>query len=160
MIDESLDIGSNPSQQKGTEPVQNHQLRHYLTLSSEITAGSDRSWSTFSAMHSNLKSRGCIISVSSRVVEDNELEIFFTVKDTGIGISQDNMNELFEPFTKLERTISRKRDGVGLGLAITKNLVELMGGRIWAENPRSGHGLPLHDFGRNHPWRATGFWKN
>jgi len=44
------------------------------------------------------------------------------------------MNEIFEPFTQVERTLSRKRDGVGLGLAITKNLVELMGGTIRAES--------------------------
>jgi CheY-like chemotaxis protein len=44
------------------------------------------------------------------------------------------MDRLFEPFGQLEHTISRKRDGVGLGLAISRNLVEQMGGKIWAES--------------------------
>ena len=77
---------------------------------------------------------GISVSVSSRAVEGVRRQILFSVKDTGIGIPQDKMSNIFEPFTQLERTISRKRDGVGLGLAITKNLVELMGGTIWAES--------------------------
>ena len=60
--------------------------------------------------------------------------IHFKVSDTGIGISQDKVNTIFEPFTQVERVISRKRAGVGLGLAISKRLVELMGGKIWAES--------------------------
>ncbi len=74
------------------------------------------------------------ISVSSKVVEGNDREILFVVRDTGIGIPQDKMNRLFQPFGQLERVISRKRDGVGLGLAISKKLVELMRGEIWAES--------------------------
>jgi PAS domain S-box-containing protein len=74
------------------------------------------------------------VSVSSKVVDGDRHQIFFQVKDTGIGIPQEKMNEIFEPFTQVERTLSRKRDGVGLGLAITKNLVELMGGTIRAES--------------------------
>jgi signal transduction histidine kinase/ActR/RegA family two-component response regulator len=77
---------------------------------------------------------GISVSVSSRAVEGIRRQIFFSVKDTGIGIPQDKMSKIFEPFIQLERTISRKRDGVGLGLAITKNLVELMGGTIRAES--------------------------
>jgi PAS domain S-box-containing protein len=78
------------------------------------------------------------VSVSSKSVDGDRHQIFFAVKDTGIGIPQDKMNQLFQPFTQLERTLSRKRDGVGLGLAITKNLVELMGGKIWAESTPQG----------------------
>ena len=74
------------------------------------------------------------VLVSSKTIEDNKHQILFTVKDTGIGIPQDKINRIFEPFTQLERTISRKRDGVGLGLAISKKLVELMGGKIWVES--------------------------
>jgi CheY-like chemotaxis protein len=79
------------------------------------------------------------LSVSSKAVDGDRRQLFFEVKDTGIGIPQNKMNELFVPFNQLERTLSRKRDGVGLGLAITKNLVELMGGKIWAESaPNQG----------------------
>jgi len=79
------------------------------------------------------------VSVSSKVIEDNKRQILFIVKDTGIGIPQGKMNQLFQPFTQLERTMSRKCEGAGLGLAISKKLAELMGGRIWA-NSESGKG--------------------
>ncbi len=74
------------------------------------------------------------LSVSSRVIEGYERRILFAVKDTGIGIPQDKMDRLFQPFAQLEYVISRKRDGAGLGLAICKKLVELMNGEIWAES--------------------------
>ncbi len=74
------------------------------------------------------------VSFSSKVIEGNRRQITFSVKDTGIGMPQDKMDRLFQPFGQLEYTISRKRDGAGLGLAISKKLVELMGGEIWAES--------------------------
>ncbi len=61
-------------------------------------------------------------------------EIHFAVQDTGIGIPQDRMTELFQPFNQMEPSTHRLYGGTGLGLAISKNLVELMGGRIWAES--------------------------
>jgi PAS domain S-box-containing protein len=79
------------------------------------------------------------VTVSSKKIEGNKRQILFSVKDTGIGIPPDKLSEIFKPFTQLERVISRKREGVGLGLAISKRLVELMGGEIWAEsNPGQG----------------------
>ncbi len=74
------------------------------------------------------------VSVSSIALEDNRREISFMVMDTGIGISQNKMEDIFEPFNQVESTISRQHDGVGLGLAISRHLVELMGGKIKAES--------------------------
>jgi PAS domain S-box-containing protein len=83
------------------------------------------------------------VYVSFKAIEDNKRQLLFSVKDTGIGISQEKLSKMFEPFTQLERILSRKREGVGLGLAISKRLVELMGGTIWAES-LPGQGSTFH----------------
>lgn len=56
------------------------------------------------------------------------------VRDTGLGIAQDKLAELFSPFTQVDGSVTRKFGGTGLGLAICHQLVELMGGRIWVES--------------------------
>ena len=61
-------------------------------------------------------------------------EIMFAVKDTGIGISRDHMGRLFQSFSQADPSTTRKYGGTGLGLVISKNLAERMGGRIWAES--------------------------
>lgn len=57
-------------------------------------------------------------------------EIRFAVQDSGIGISQEHLEEIFEPFAQVDASLARGYEGVGLGLAISKRLVELMGGKI------------------------------
>lgn len=65
--------------------------------------------------------------------------ILFTVQDTGIGISPEQMPNLFLRFGQGDTSISRRYGGTGLGLSITKSLVERMGGTVWAESkPLSG----------------------
>jgi len=63
----------------------------------------------------------------------------FAVADTGIGIPKEKLGLVFESFTQADNTTTRKYGGTGLGLTISRQLVELMGGRIWVES-QVGHG--------------------
>jgi signal transduction histidine kinase/HPt (histidine-containing phosphotransfer) domain-containing protein len=75
--------------------------------------------------------------------ETNPLHLLFSVKDTGIGITPERLSRLFKPFVQAEIWTARHYGGTGLGLAISKRLVELMGGKMWAESV-PGRGSTFH----------------
>lgn len=66
--------------------------------------------------------------------DDEDVELLFCVKDTGIGIPPTLTNAIFESFRQVDSSFSKPYQGVGLGLAICRELAELMGGRIWVES--------------------------
>ncbi len=74
-----------------------------------------------------------VVVSAAAIDEGRAIQLHVMVRDTGIGISEDYLQHLFEPFTQGDQSIKRRYDGTGLGLAISRSLIELMGGNISAK---------------------------
>lgn len=75
---------------------------------------------------------GITLTVSLAAMDDSKAQLRVEVKDTGIGIDGSKLEGLFEPFIQRDNSSTRKYGGAGLGLTVTKTLIELMGGEIGA----------------------------
>jgi signal transduction histidine kinase/DNA-binding response OmpR family regulator len=85
-----------------------------------------------------------VLSVTAKPAARNRVELVFSVRDTGIGLSQEAMDRLFQSFSQADSSTTRKYGGTGLGLAISKRLSELMGGRMWATSDGAGKGSTFY----------------
>jgi PAS domain S-box-containing protein len=75
-----------------------------------------------------------VVSAGAVPLEGGEYVFHVSVRDTGIGIPPDRMDRIFQSFSQVDSSTTRRYGGTGLGLAISKRLAELMGGAIWAES--------------------------
>jgi signal transduction histidine kinase/DNA-binding response OmpR family regulator len=84
-----------------------------------------------------------LVSVTQEAESSEAVLLHFAIKDTGIGISPDKLQKIFEPFSQADGTTSRQYGGTGLGLSICVKLVDMMKGRIWVES-EEGRGATFH----------------
>ena len=94
-----------------------------------------------------LKKSGEVVSLpllhgNERKKHDHVVGI--SVTDTGIGLKEEDMERIFNPFVQVDGSKSRRYQGAGLGLSLTKRLVELHGGTIWAESKGENKGSSFH----------------
>jgi PAS domain S-box-containing protein len=75
-----------------------------------------------------------VVTAVATTLSDDKLQIHIAVKDTGIGIPDERMDRLFQSFSQVDASTTRQYGGTGLGLIISKQLVQMMGGEIWVES--------------------------
>ncbi len=79
------------------------------------------------------------LSIKSNSIAKNKIHCLFTVKDTGIGLTPEQIQKLFSAFTQADSSVTRKFGGTGLGLVISRSIVNMLQGKIWVESePKKG----------------------
>jgi len=81
-----------------------------------------------------------VLSITQVAQKRGRMELTFSVRDTGIGLTEKGMSRLFQSFSQADSSTTRKYGGTGLGLAISKRLSELMGGTMWAQSAGANKG--------------------
>jgi signal transduction histidine kinase len=77
---------------------------------------------------------GSITMRIRRLTRDDREFVCFSVKDTGIGIAPEDKDKVFEAFRQIDSSVGRRAEGTGLGMPISRRLVELHGGELWFES--------------------------
>ncbi|MDR1923518.1 MAG: response regulator, partial [Planctomycetaceae bacterium] len=89
------------------------------------------------------KEGSVVLNVWQKLRQENTITFLFSVRDTGIGMTESQVASLFQSFTQADTSTTRKYGGTGLGLVICKNIVSMMGGEIWCES-KLGHGCTFN----------------
>ena len=139
LLEKMCEVMAVQAHKKGIE------LTHYIAsdVPTELVGDPVRLYQIFSNLAGNaikFTEKGQVfIEVKRQSLESGDqgggdVELLCSVSDTGIGIPQEKLDTIFESFTQVDASTTRKYGGTGLGLTISKRLIELMGGRIWVES--------------------------
>jgi signal transduction histidine kinase/CheY-like chemotaxis protein/ligand-binding sensor domain-containing protein len=133
-VEEVMDVFSTRASQKGLDLV--YQIDYQVPA--QIIGDSHRLRQVLINLVNNamkFTSQGEVfVSIDLLSLEDDQLELAFHVRDTGIGIPADKISRLFKAFSQVDSSTTRRYGGTGLGLIISQRLVELMGGTITVES--------------------------
>ncbi len=91
----------------------------------------------FNLIHNAIKFTSCgfvQVRTECKTLEDNSIQCLFSVKDTGIGLEQDELNNIFSAFSQADNSLQPERKSSSLGLAISRSLVRMMHGDIWVQS--------------------------
>ncbi len=150
-VEETLDLLSAKAAEKKLDLVYQMDDDIPAMVEGDSHRGCARCWRICSATPSNSPTQAMFSSRSKccprRRLDETEAvrscTCIFPCSDTGIGITPDKLARLFKPFMQADVSTARHYGGTGLGLAISKRLVELMGGKMWAESV-PGKGSTFH----------------
>ena len=137
IIEEVMDIFTPLSEEKGIELL----LLVEKNVPPHIVGDATRLKQIFTNLICNAlkftEAGEIFIQVENIAAGKENVELRFSVKDTGIGIKKDQQDKLFQSFAQADSSTTRKFGGTGLGLAICKRLISLMKGRIWVESNKN-----------------------
>ena len=132
-IEESLDLLAPTAAQKDVELGYLIDADVPLTLIGDVTRVRQILVNLLSNAVKFTDKGEVVVNVSANL-QSPIFELKFAVRDTGIGIPPDRRDRLFQPFSQVDASTTRRYGGTGLGLAISMRLAEMMGGRIWVES--------------------------
>jgi len=133
-IEECLDLQASKAMQKGLELVYFIDNNAPNSILSDVTRVRQILTNLLANAVKFTEKGEVVVSVTADKIQDKEYELQFAVKDTGIGIPKERMDRLFKSFSQVDSSTTRKYGGTGLGLIISKELSEMMGGKMWVES--------------------------
>ena len=138
LVEESLDLLADTAHRKGLELIGVIPDDTFVTVQGDALRLRQVLVNLVSNAVKFTQTGEIIVRVEACERDDEEAHYRFEVQDTGIGISDKNMQKIFDPFTQEDGSTTRRFGGTGLGLSICKQLLDLMGGDIGVERNEAG----------------------